>query len=91
MTKRGPKPGQKRLHSVKSLAEIASELHVSERTVAVDYKNAVKKLKQIPGAFELLTYVVCRLVEDDKDLLQANSVECNPAFAELFSDGGEKE
>ena len=74
--KRGPKPGQPRLNSVKTLAQIAAELQISEHTVATDYKNAIKKLKQIPGAFEVLSFVICRLVEDDKDVFQANSVDC---------------
>lgn len=89
--KRGPKPGQPRLNSVKTLAQIAEELGISLTQASYSYRTAMNKLRHIPGAFELILSTIHGVEADKKDILQANSVECNPAFVELFSDGGSKD
>ena len=90
MTKRGRKQGTGEF-GVRPLREIAEELGITLTQASYSYRTAMNKLRHVPGAFELILYAVHGVEADSRDILQANSVECNPAFRELFSDGGEKE
>jgi len=69
---------------------IARELNCSVRTVAYDYKRAVRKLKQ-QGQFNLLLDCVHAVETLSSNELRAGSMECQQEYCELFSDGGTKD
>jgi hypothetical protein len=71
---------------LRPLSEIAEELGISLRCVSYDYRHAMNKLRNIPGAFELILADIHTAEESEHDLIQCGSVECNKAFLELFAD-----
>jgi hypothetical protein len=71
---------------LKPLREIAEELGISLRTVSYDYRNAMNKLRHVPGAFELILCTIHAVDAQKYDPLQCGSVECNREFLALFAD-----
>jgi hypothetical protein len=71
---------------LRPLSEIAEELGISLRCVSYDYRHAMNKLRNVPGAFELILANIHAIDASTHDPIQCSSVECNRMFCELFAD-----
>jgi hypothetical protein len=71
---------------VRRLREIAERLGLSLRTVNTDYKNGIAKLKEIPGAYELILECVQGVDASKENLIRCASVECDKRFIELYGE-----
>jgi hypothetical protein len=83
-------PGQKKrgpsgLNAVTTYKQIAERTGWSERTVFNLCKSAINKLQNTPGAFEGLLFCVWAVNAEERDPLQACSVECRKDFVATFT------
>jgi hypothetical protein len=68
-------------------ARIAARLGVSTRTVASDFKSGMRKLKAIPGAYEILLEEIQERGRSQIQVLRAGGVECRTDVRSLYCDG----
>lgn len=74
--------------NVMSFEDIANRLGISYDTTQRAFTSGIKKLKR-RGKYELLLDTVRAIATEDKDLLQAGSIECREHDRNLLSYGGD--
>ena len=86
MGKRGLKAYEESSDKAVPMRLIAKNLKISDRAAWYTYKNALKRLKTIPGAFSILLDCVHAVGASERDPLQCASAECDREFIALYSD-----
>lgn len=77
MGRRGPKSWEECTRSrVVPFRIIAARMGISERTATYIYKEAVRKLRNTPGAFDALLCVIRGHNTETKELIRCASIEC---------------
>ena len=78
---RGRKKGGKQFNVGMTIEEISAATQLNPRTVQKNISSGVAKLKAIPGAFELLLECVQAVSREPREVLRAQSAECQPWVA----------
>lgn len=85
MAKRGRVRGKPEAGTAATFAYIAERLGLSLKTVNTAYADAIRKLKDEPGACEGLIACVQAVAAQEIDVLQPGSVECRKDWIALFA------